>query len=208
MKSLPVALQLIIEGLPKAILALEEKSRTKRGLTLQESLALDELRFMVASGYVDPDSMSYEASVRSNNEHLIKDMERSLGRLSKAELLHELAITKLRIQDLEAYAEMDESRFQFLLNYFDNRVKKRTINRNNRSVKRKLGKASIHNQKFEQAKIIYIEMLKKHKSIDVSNSREFYHRLDEACLKSGLGSIEINTRRNYFKKLTGLKSLK
>ena len=208
MKTLPIELQLVVKGLPKAILALEEKSRTKRGLTLQESLTLEELRFMVASGFADPDNISYTALARSNNEHLINEMKRTFGKLSKEELLHELAIAKLRIQDLEEYSDIEESRFQFLLKYFDSRVKKRTTNRNNRTKKRKAGKASTHTEKFEQAKIIYEVMLQEFNNIDASHSREFYKRLDQVCLKLGLGSVEANTRRNYFKKLTGLKSLK
>lgn len=208
MKTLPVALQLVVKGIPKAILALEEKSRTKRGLTLEESLTLEEFRFMVASGYADPNRMCFEASIRSNNENLIKEVEGALRKLNKADLIRELAIAKLRIQDLEAYSEREDERFQFLLNYFDECVKRRAMNRNKRSSKRKVGKASIHTEKYTQAKIIYAEMLHEFVQIDASHSREFYDRLDKVCHKLGLGLVEPNTRRNYFKKLTGLKSLK
>lgn len=198
--------RIIIKGLPKAIEALERKSKTPRGLTLQESLALDELKFMGASGFSDPHGMCYQSSIRANNSDLLVEIKSGLRKLNKDELINELALAKLKIEDLESHSIREENIHNFLLAFFDGRIKKRTGDRNNRDAKRKEGKAAIHEKRFHQAQLVYNQMLNEFSSSDFIDNREFYRRLDSACLNAGLGIPSINTRRNYFKKLSGIIS--
>jgi hypothetical protein len=205
-KTLSDAENILIRGLPKAIEILEKKLKTKRGLTLQEKLVLDDLRFLMACGFSDPEGDCFETGGKVNKETLLTQIKNDLKGRSKDELLHDLAEAMLRIEDLERASKYEEGRFKFLLDYFDGRIEKRTKNSKNSVDKRSVGKALIHTKKREQAKILYEQMLVEFPNFNVTNSREFYRRLDKVCIEQGLGSVSINTRSKYLRDLTGWKS--
>ena len=198
--------EIFSKGIPAAQKNLESKAKTKRGISLQDKLTLEVMRFMEASGYANPNSTVFGRTRKSDNQSLISKAKSALNKLTKEELVQKLAIALLKIEDLEDSLDEDQDRHDFLYKYFENSLKKQLTDTSSRYVERSKGKAAAHNKKYMLAKIVMEEMVEEYGTINASHAREFYKRFDAACSKNKLEYQSINTKRNYFKKITGIES--
>lgn len=187
---------------------LEAKSKTKRGLTLEEDLFLHELAAMEARGlFTRP--LPNVFIRQSENRECIDELKSELMLLTKNELAEQLAIAKLRIEELENFFENEDPELSFFKNEYKKVANKRLRDKRTMDRERNInGKGAINLFKFKIAKDVMEEMNKLHGSIKPFHSREFYKKLDNKCDEAGVTRVSINTRRNYFKQLTGFSSTK
>lgn len=187
--------------------ALEAKSQTKRGLSLEEDIFLREIRLMEARGWFQKPNPS-KFTWQSKSRECINELKKEFMLLSKSELIEQLAIAKLRIEELEYHFENEDPELSFLRSEYEQGTNKRLRDARTKDRERKRGKAAIYVKKFEMAKAVLLEMVEVHEEITPIHSREFYKKLDKKCDEAKLARPSINSRRNYFKKLTGFKSTK
>lgn len=188
--------------------ALEEKSKTVRGLTLMEDLQLQEINFLIASGFTRMDINIFEAGGMSNNANQINKKKSNFIKLTKLELIEKLTEAELTIQDLNFHLERESLRFKFLFDLYETNRKKRVSNTKNRKDERKNGKAKVNDEKFELARLVFNEMSDEYQTLNSSHAREFYRRLKDRCDKNNLEHPSATSLSNYFKKITGINSTK
>lgn len=198
--------EIFSKGISAAQQNLESKAKSKRGLSLQDKLTLEVMRLMEASGYANPNSTIYGGIRKSDDPSLILKAKSALNKLTKEELIERLAIALLKIEDLEDCLDQDQHRHDFLYAYFENNLKKQLTDTRTKSAERSKGKASVHTEKYKLANITIEEMVEDYGTINASHAREFYKRFDAACSKNKLEHQDSKTKRNYFKKITGIKS--
>ena len=199
--------KLFIEELLNQKQTIEKKSKTKRGVTLQESISLDALALLESRGALDLPKLKNFTRL-SENKYLINELISELSKLKKSNLVQKLAIAKLKIEELEAYLEKEDPEKKFLHSYFERNIAKRIAASKEKTNKRANGKGAINIIKFDFAKSVFTEMLQIYKEVTPSHARNFYQRLDKKCDEAHVTRPSINTRRNYFKRLTGFDSTK
>jgi hypothetical protein len=199
--------RLFIEELLNQKQTIEKKSKTKRGITLQESISLEVLSLLKSRGALDLPKLKNFTKL-SENKYLINELISELSVLKKSELVQKLAIAKLKIEELEAYLEKEDPEKKFLLSYFERNNAKRIVTSKERAIKRAKGKGAVNIIKFDFAKSVIAEMRQIYKEVTPSHARNFYQRLDKKCDEADVTRPSINTRRNYFKRLTGFDSTK
>jgi hypothetical protein len=187
---------------------LEKKLKTKGKLTLQESVTLEMCNLLNSRGWEEL-SLPNQNIKRSDDESLINEVKEELLGLDRQELIHRLAVSILKIEDLKELVEREkDSEYQFLMSKFEKSLGERIVNTAHKIAERKKGKAAIHEKKYEMAAEIIDQMRKNYQEIEASHAREFYKKLREKCIFDGVATPSVNTLRNYFKALTGVESTK
>jgi hypothetical protein len=188
--------------------ALEKKLKTKGKLTLKETITLEMHNLLISRGWGELPVQGQNIK-RSDDESLINEVKQELIGLDRQELIHRLAVSILKIEDLmELVDKENDSEYQFLISKFEKSLGARIYNTAHKVAERKKGKAAIHEKKYEMAAEVIDQMRKNYQEIEASNAREFYQKLREKCAFDGIAAPSVNTLRNYFKALTGLESTK
>lgn len=187
---------------------LEKKLKTKGKLTLEESITLEMYNLLISRGWGEL-SVPNQNIKRSDDESLLHEFKEELLALDRQELIHRLSLATLKIEKLQEIVNRDNDvEYQFLLSKFSRVINKRIEDALKKSVKRKTGKAAIHEKKVEMAEVIISQMRDEYQKIEASHAREFYRRLREKCAAEGIPKLSGTTLSNYFKKITGLQSTK
>jgi hypothetical protein len=194
-----------------------ELSKSSKGLTLAEKMALEEINFLIASGwdintppiYVRPyDPLTHEKKLLAyKNKFKV---------LSKTELLTELCELQVKLEEATNALEMEGKRFEFLLRFFDKNKLEKISAKNARSDGKKTGKSSIYFAHKEKA-IDVIREIKKLKTTDTADKNAWINaeieptdfKLFSIKMRAALNPApKPTTLRNYFLKVTGLSTTK
>lgn len=194
---------------------LVEQTHSPRGLTLAEKIHLDEVNFLIASGYDMQNEPIYvgkhDSITRQKKSLKSKDKNKSL---TKAELLKKLAEAEVELEELRNYEKMERKRFEFLLKYFDVNRQERVKATKARQNGKKTNPNSIHVRQIQTAREIIREIKdSKAHSADLRSWIESFEPTDFKvfCKKMRVACKPLpsaTTLRNYFLKMTGLSTTK
>lgn len=194
-----------------------EREKTSRGLTAHEKNQLDEINYLIASGFdinisvdvvMPPDAASQKIKIQEYKEQF--------ANLSKEELLTRLAEQTVKLEAHENMGDVEANRFEFLLNFFDKSKINRVAHSQRRRVGKNSNKSAVHVTNKSIANEI-IQELKKSKTDESASSIDwFYASIDSRDFKIFCRKMRARckpapaatTLRNYFKQLTGLSSTK
>jgi hypothetical protein len=194
-----------------------ERAKSTRGLTLEEKINLDEINFLMASGFdihEEPIFVGqFDPVTRQKKSRANEDTYKSL---SKAELVTKLAAVEVELEELRNSLNMEAKRFEFLLKYFDEHRQERIKATKARQVGKKTSPTSIHVRQMEAAREI-IKKIKDSKgpgtnangskvpsSFEPTDFKLFCKKMRAACKPPPSNT----TLRNYFLKMTGLSTTK
>ncbi len=194
-----------------------ERAKSTRGLTLAEKINLDEVNFLIASGYDILEAPVYvgkfDSTTRRKKSIINEEKYKSL---TKTELLKKLAEAEVDLEELRNCLDMEGERFQFLLKYFDEHKQERIKATNARQKGKKTNPTSIHVKQREIARevIKQITESKAHgtnvngtsdqDSLEPEDFKIFCKKMRALCKPPP----SATTLRNYFLKLTGLSTTK
>jgi hypothetical protein len=193
-----------------------EQTKSPRGLTLVEKIHLDEVNFLIASGFDMQNEPIYvgkfDSVTRQKKSLERRDKHKSL---TKAELLTKLAEAEVELEELRNYEIMEGKRIEFLLNYFDENREERVNATKARQNGKKTNPNSIHVRQMKAAREIVREIRdsKAHgtdlngcltESFEPTDFKVFCKKMRVACKPPP----SATTLRNYFLKMTGLSTTK
>ena len=192
-----------------------EKTKSPRGLTLSEKVNLDEVNFLISSGFDVQNEPVYVGKFDSvTRQKKILDLRDKHKSLNKAELLTKLVEAEVELEELRNDQHMEGKRFEFLLKYFDEHRQERVKATKARQHGKKTSPDSIHVRQMKVAREIIGEIKdsKAHgkdingvpwiKSFEPTDFKVFCKKMRVACKPQP----SATTLRNYFLKMTGLST--
>ena len=200
----------------KEYLLIRQK-QSSRGLTLAESNLLNEINFLIESGFdIHSEPINSGVFHPVERENKKNHYEKRYTKLSKAALVTKLAELEVEMEEMSNVIEMEGRRFKYLLNFYDETSANKSKSRNARQQGKKSGKSKIHQTNKEKAFAVLNE-IKKIKSDDLKNENAqiltsiepqdfklFCIKMKSQCTPCPSNS----TLRNYFTSITGHKSTK
>ncbi len=196
---------------------LTEIGKSRRGLTLAQQIALEEMNFLIASGWdINAPPIYVGAYDPITHERKLLMYKNKFKALSKTELLTELCELQVKLEEATNALEMEGKRFEFLLELFEKNKLEKISAKNARSDGKKTGKSSIYFAHKEKARDV-IREIKRLKMTDTSDKNAWINaeieptdfKLFSIKMRAALNPApKPTTLRNYFLKMTGLSTTK
>lgn len=192
------------------------KTKSPRGLTLSEKINLDEINFLISSGFDVQNEPVYVGKFDSvTRQKKILDLRDKHKSLTKAELLTKLVEAEVELEESGNAQNIEGKRFEFLLKYFDEQRQEKVTATKARQHGKKTSSDSIHVRQKKVAREIISEMkdYTAHgkdingpwvKSFVPADFKVFCKKMRVTCKPTP----SATTLRNYFLKMTGLSTTK